>query len=210
MTEKQRNELLTEMTDAVGEHVLYGSYTQTQAMSIALAQAPQMIDVHQRLIRQLEQTANLKREIEFLPSDDVLADRKSAHQGLVAPEMAVVMAYCKIHLYAGLLESDLPEDRYLRHDLERYFPAPAPRALRDRRCSRTASTARSSRPSSRTSSSIAPARRSRSGSARRPARHRRSSRVRTRSRARYSGCARSGSRSSSWTTRSRRGSSSRC
>ncbi len=126
MTEKQRNELLTEMTEAVGEHVLYGSYTQTQAMSIALAQAPQMVDVHRRLIRQLEQTANLKREIEFLPSDDVLAERKSAQQGLVAPEMAVVMAYCKIHLYADLLGSDLPEDRYLRHDLERYFPKPLP------------------------------------------------------------------------------------
>ena len=36
------------------------------------------------------------------------------------------MAYCKIHLYAELLESDLPEDPYLAHDLERYFPPPLP------------------------------------------------------------------------------------
>ena len=36
------------------------------------------------------------------------------------------MAYCKIHLYAQLLDSDLPEDPYLAHDLERYFPAPLP------------------------------------------------------------------------------------
>ncbi|MBV8989179.1 MAG: NAD-glutamate dehydrogenase, partial [Solirubrobacterales bacterium] len=57
MTEKQRNELLHEMTDAVAERVLYGSYTQTQAMSLALAQAPPMIDVHARLIRHLEQVA---------------------------------------------------------------------------------------------------------------------------------------------------------
>ena len=35
MTSKQRNELLVEMTDAVADRVLYGSYTQTQAMSIA-------------------------------------------------------------------------------------------------------------------------------------------------------------------------------
>jgi glutamate dehydrogenase len=34
------------------------------------------------------------------------------------------MAYCKTHLYAQLLDSDLPEDEYLAHDLERYFPAP--------------------------------------------------------------------------------------
>ena len=36
------------------------------------------------------------------------------------------MAYCKIHLYSLLLESDLPEDPYLAHDLERYFPPPLP------------------------------------------------------------------------------------
>jgi glutamate dehydrogenase len=114
------------MTDAVGASVLYGSYTQTQAMSLALAQSGPMIDVHQRLIRYLEQVAHLDREIEYLPSEDVISERKAAHQGLMAPEMAVVMAYCKIHLYAELLESDLPEDPYLAHDLERYFPAPLP------------------------------------------------------------------------------------
>jgi glutamate dehydrogenase len=126
MTSKQRNELLVEMTDAVAEGVLYGSYTQTQAMSLAEAQAAPMIDVHQRLIRHLEQTAGLNRELEFLPSDEVLSERKSNQQGLVAPELAVVMAYCKIHLNEALLASDLPEDPYLSHDLERYFPPPLP------------------------------------------------------------------------------------
>ena len=42
------------------------------------------------------------------------------------------MAYCKIHLYTELLESDLPEDPYLAHDLERYFPAPLPERYGDR------------------------------------------------------------------------------
>ena len=40
------------------------------------------------------------------------------------------MAYCKIHLYSLLLESDLPEDPYLAHDLERYFPPPLPERYR--------------------------------------------------------------------------------
>ncbi|HUO71520.1 MAG TPA: NAD-glutamate dehydrogenase [Solirubrobacteraceae bacterium] len=140
MTEKQRNELLVEMTDAVAEQVLYGSYTQTQALSLALAQAPPMLDVHARLIRHLEQVAGLNRELEFLPDDDMLAERRSSHIGLLAPELAVVMAYCKIHLYALLLESDLPEDPYLAHDLERYFPPPLPerysRAMRSHRLRR--------------------------------------------------------------------------
>ncbi len=126
MSEDERNELLVEMTDAVGESVLYGSYTQTQAMSLALAQAAPMVDVHGRLIRQLEQVAGLNRELEFLPDEETIDERKVDHKGLVGPEIAAVMAYCKIHLYAELLDSDLPEDPYLGQDLERYFPPPLP------------------------------------------------------------------------------------
>ncbi len=124
MSEEERNELLVEMTDAVGDSVLYGSYTQTQALSLALAQAAPMIDVHARLIRRLEQVAGLDRGIEFLPDDDAIEERKVEHKGLVSPELAVLVAYCKIHLYAELLESDVPEDPYLGRDLERYFPEP--------------------------------------------------------------------------------------
>jgi len=122
--QRRRNELLVQMTDAVADQVLDGSYTQTQAISLALSQAVPMIDVHARLIRHLERAAGLKRELEFLPSDRTISARKSGHQGLLAPELAIVMAYCKIHLYVELLDSDLPEDPYLAHDLERYFPPP--------------------------------------------------------------------------------------
>ena len=42
------------------------------------------------------------------------------------------MAYCKIHLYAELLDSDLPEDPYLVARSRALLPAAAPRALRRR------------------------------------------------------------------------------
>jgi glutamate dehydrogenase len=126
LSEQDRNDLLVEMTDAVADAVLYNSYTQTQAISLALAQAAPMVDVHGRLIRRLEQVAGLDRELEFLPGEEEISERKAAHAGLVAPELAIVMAYTKIYLYGQLLESDLPEDPYLSHDLERYFPPPLP------------------------------------------------------------------------------------
>jgi glutamate dehydrogenase len=127
ITEKQRDLLLREMTDSVADRVLYGSYTQTQAMSLAMWQSVSMLDVHQRMIRRLEQVSGLNREIEFLPSDEVLSERRQAHRGLLAPELAVVMAYCKIRLYTELLASDLPEDPFLAYDdLKRYFPSPLP------------------------------------------------------------------------------------
>ncbi len=130
MTAEERNQLLVEMTDAVAERVLYGSYTQTQAMSLALAQAVSMVGVHARLIRHLEHVAGLNRELEYLPSEKTIAVRRSERRGLVAPELATLMAYGKIRLFEDLLESDLPEDPYLAHDLERYFPDPLPERYR--------------------------------------------------------------------------------
>ncbi|MGO9792518.1 MAG: NAD-glutamate dehydrogenase [Solirubrobacteraceae bacterium] len=132
ITPKQRNELLMQMTDAVAERVIYGSYTQTQAISLALRQADGMLDVHARLICELERVAGLNRRLELLPSESVINQRKIAKRGLTAPELAVVMAYCKIHLYTELLDSDLPEDPHLSHDLERYFPAPLPERYAER------------------------------------------------------------------------------
>jgi glutamate dehydrogenase len=126
MTDDERNALLEQMTDAVGAQVIYGSYTQTQALSLAGAQAVSMLDVHARLIRRLEQVAGLDRELEFLPSEKTITQRRSDRRGLVGPELATLMAYGKIFLYSQLVESDLPEDPYLIGDLERYFPAPLP------------------------------------------------------------------------------------
>ena len=132
MTDEERNRLLEEMTEAVAERVLYASYTQTQAMSVASRQAVSMAGVHVRLIRRLEQVAGLNRELEFLPNGKTIAARRSARRGLVAPELATLMAHTKIGLYQALLESDLPEDPYLAHDLERYFPDPLPGRYRER------------------------------------------------------------------------------
>jgi glutamate dehydrogenase len=124
LQEDQRDTVLESMTDAVAEEVLYGSYTQTQALSLAVRQSVTMRDVQARLLRWLESHAGLDREIEVLPTEEGLADRRAERRGLVSPELAVVMAYVKIALYEELLESDLPDDPYLLGDLERYFPAP--------------------------------------------------------------------------------------
>jgi glutamate dehydrogenase len=126
LDEDQRNDLLSEMTDSVAGSVLYACYSQTQALSLAERQAGAMVDVHRRLIRHLEQRAGLHRELERLPDDETLIAGRPQRRGLVAPELAVVMAYAKIELFEQLLASDLPEDPSLFHDLERYFPAPLP------------------------------------------------------------------------------------
>ena len=67
MTDKQRNALLEEMTDEVGDLVLRNNYLQTQALAVAESQAASLLEVHSRLIRRLERDGELDREIEFLP-----------------------------------------------------------------------------------------------------------------------------------------------
>jgi glutamate dehydrogenase len=132
LTMRQRNDLLTQMTDSVAELVLRDNYEQTETLSLSEAQAAGMIDVHGRFLRRLEQTHKLDRELEALPTDEELAERKRDHVGLTRPELATLLAYSKIHLYGALLESDVPEDPHLSAELERYFPDPLPERFGER------------------------------------------------------------------------------
>ena len=113
LTEKQRNALLAEMEDEVAGLVLRDNYEQAQAISRSAMLAGSMVEVHERYIRALEQSGVLNRELESLPSDDTLAERKLAGGGLTTPEFAVLLSYTKIALSGELLASDLPEDSYL-------------------------------------------------------------------------------------------------
>jgi glutamate dehydrogenase len=120
----ERDRLLVRMTDAVAELVLRNNYLQSQSLSTLELHSPARIAEYQHLIRALERTGELNRAIEFLPDDEQLAERRKRGTGLTRPELAVMLAYGKIWLNHHLLESDVPEDPYLSHELSRYFPAP--------------------------------------------------------------------------------------
>jgi glutamate dehydrogenase len=122
MTRKQRDKLLADMTDDVAQAVLQDNYRQVQAISVTEAQAPQLLDEHDRLMRSLERARRLDRRLEFLPDDEELAERRAAGRGLTRPELAVLLAYAKIALQDELAASDVPDDEYLADDLERYMP----------------------------------------------------------------------------------------
>ncbi|MGN9836931.1 NAD-glutamate dehydrogenase [Nonomuraea sp. H19] len=128
LTDKQRNQLFTSMTDEVAELVLRDNYAQNIVLAAARAQSVEMLHIHSRYLRRLERDGLVNRELEFLPSDKTLAERRQAKLGLTAPEFSVLLAYTKLVADAELLGSDLPDESFLESWLVSYFPS----ALRER------------------------------------------------------------------------------
>ena len=124
LREASRRRLLAGMTGEVAQLVLRDNYLQSQALSTLELHSAERLAEYQHLIRSLERSGDLNRAIEFLPDDEELAERHRRGAGLTRPELAVVLSYSKIWLSHHLLASDVAEDPYLSHELERYFPLP--------------------------------------------------------------------------------------
>lgn len=119
-----RNKLLARMTDEVERLVLWDNYRQNYAITLMEHMSAKRIGSMAHFIRTLESEGLLDRQVESLPSDAELSERKTRGQGLTRPELSVLLSYDKLKLYQQLLDSDVPEDPYLSHELERYFPQP--------------------------------------------------------------------------------------
>jgi glutamate dehydrogenase len=128
LTDKQRNALLAEMTDEVGDLVLANNYGQNVALASGVFQAANLMHVHHAYVSALEAKGKLDRALEFLPTDRQFRERMQSGRGLTSPELAVLLAYTKNTIHAQLVGSTLTDDPYLRNALHAYFPD----ALRER------------------------------------------------------------------------------
>ncbi len=122
MTGKQRNALLAEMTDTVADLVLQNNYRQTQALSIALSEVKTRMEEYRRYINAMEAAGKLDRALEFLPDEETFSERVSREIGLSRAELCVLISYCKADLKEQLIHSTVPDDAYLRRELETCFP----------------------------------------------------------------------------------------
>jgi len=110
------------MTDDVANLVLRNNYLQTQAISMSEMLSAVRLDELARLITDLERTGELDRDLEFLPDDNEIEERRTRKQGLTRPELAVVLSYAKIDLYNGLIDCNESLTEFLHIDPQRYFP----------------------------------------------------------------------------------------
>ena len=122
LAQKNRNPLLASLTDEVGSLVLKDNYHQALVMSFSAFHAKSNIGLHQNYIKELETLGVLNRKVEFLPDDKKILERKAAGEGLTRPELAVLLAYSKIHIKHEILKSDIPEDKFLSDIVVTAFP----------------------------------------------------------------------------------------
>ncbi len=119
---EDRNALLARMTDEVGHLVLRNNYDQTGALSVMQSTAAADLDSHESFIESLQAQGKLDRVVEGLPSTEAFRKLRDQQLGLTRPELAVVMAYAKLDLFASLIASKAPDDPAFETLLVDYFP----------------------------------------------------------------------------------------
>lgn len=119
---KDRNSLLGSLIEEVAMLVLNDNKAQALVMSFSAITAKKNIALHSAYIKFLEQKDLVNREVEFLPADKELAERKASGLGLTRPELAILLSYTKIYVKNEILKSNLPEDPYLNKIVYSAFP----------------------------------------------------------------------------------------
>ncbi|MEU3648665.1 NAD-glutamate dehydrogenase [Lentzea sp. NPDC034063] len=118
----QRNEVLGEMTDEVGELVLADNYSQNNVLGVSRAHAAPMLSVHARLTADLEARGALNRKLEAMPSVAEFKALEKNGQGLTSPELSTLLAFTKLTLKEELLASEIPTIDTFKNKLPDYFP----------------------------------------------------------------------------------------
>ena len=125
----KRNSLLHSMEQEVAALVLNNNYQQNKVITLAAQQSNKYLNLYQQFIKEQESLGNLNPVIEFLPDDELFAERKSNKLGLTRPEISVLLSYAKIVLYSALIKNDeLINDKFL----QRYFRTAFPLSLNEK------------------------------------------------------------------------------
>ncbi len=118
-TERTRNRQLQEIENDVCDMVLANNYTQSLSLSLSLLSCQNDSEPFIDLAERLANAGLLDRKGESLPSRKELTVRG---HGYTRPELSILLAYSKMHLFQSLLESELPDQESAQRFLRQYFP----------------------------------------------------------------------------------------
>ena len=117
---EERNELLEQMTEEVSRAVLCNNYTQSLCLSLEQLRCQRDLGQFSDLMARLSDVGLLDRGGEVLPGNKELQARPGKR--LARPELSILLAYSKMQLYQGLLESELDLTTTAESFLREYFP----------------------------------------------------------------------------------------
>lgn len=120
---KDRDHLLTHMTNEVAQLVLLDNYKQTQILTIETESKYDRTNLHAWFIKHLESKGELERKIEYLPSQDELNRLLLEKKRLTRPEVSVLLSYAKNSATNMLTKHEIGKEEFMNKYLEVYFPS---------------------------------------------------------------------------------------
>lgn len=122
LTPAGRTSLLRKMTDSVAAVVLDNNYRQAQTINLMDYQTDRRGSEYSEVLRSLEEQGQLDRQLEFLPSEEEIQDRKTKGQSLTAPEISVLTSYVKGIIKEELSTSEIVDEPYICKEMLVAFP----------------------------------------------------------------------------------------
>ena len=122
LDEERRDSQIAATTDDVAALVLADNIAQNDVLGVARAHAPEMLNVHEALVGDLEARGVVDRGLDVLPDAEGFEQRRQAGEGLTSPELATIMAHVKLDLTESLAATDLPDAEVFARRLPSYFP----------------------------------------------------------------------------------------
>ena len=124
LAREDRNALIESVSGDVVHAIVYDNFLQAQIIAQEADSSAARIDAYEDLMVALEEAVGLDRDIEGLPSAEIMMERSRDGLPMARPELAVIMSYAKQQLTDDLVASDLPDSPEFSDDLRGYFPAP--------------------------------------------------------------------------------------
>ncbi|NOG71556.1 NAD-glutamate dehydrogenase [Roseicella sp. DB1501] len=124
LTRMQRDALLREMTEEVGQLVLRDNAQQHLAVSLEERAGAEALPAQALLMLRLEAAGVLDRAVAGLPDAATLRARIAAGEALTRPAICALLPLAKLWLTEAIEESGLAEDPVFAPVLLAYFPRP--------------------------------------------------------------------------------------
>ena len=117
-----RNTLLEEMTEEVAQMVLHNNDTHGRQLSLDVLRSVDDPMQFSSIIQWVCTKGHVTRSALRLPSDEELIRRHSVGQGLSRPELAVLAAHVKMHIFKSLKDVDTSTLPNFSEKVRSYFP----------------------------------------------------------------------------------------